>query len=68
MSYYPEPDTHINNTVKVILGLTNYATKKELEDATGVDTSNLSAESYFIALEAEVNKLGIDKLVMFQVV
>ena len=43
----------------------NYATKKELEDATGVDTSNLSAKRDFIALKAEVVKLDINKLVNF---
>ena len=25
MSYYPEPDSHIRNKVKVVLGLSNYA-------------------------------------------
>ena len=43
----------------------NYATKKELEDAAGVDTSNLSAKRDFIALKAEVVKLDINKLVNF---
>ena len=28
MSYYPEPDSHIGNEVKVLLDLSNYATKK----------------------------------------
>ena len=28
MSYYPEPDSHIRNKVKLVLDLTNYATKK----------------------------------------
>ena len=27
MSYYPEPDSHIRDKVKVVLGLSNYATK-----------------------------------------
>ena len=44
MSYYPEPDSHIKDKVKVALDLSNYATKKELEHATGVDTSNLAAK------------------------
>ena len=43
MSYYPEPDNHIN--VKVVLDLSNYATKNELNYAAGVDTSNLAAPS-----------------------
>ena len=29
MSYYPEPDSHIRDEVKVVLDLSNYATKKE---------------------------------------
>ena len=28
MSYYPEPDIHIRNKVKVVLDFSNYATKK----------------------------------------
>ena len=41
--------------VKVVLDLSNYATKKGIEHATGVDTSNLTAVKDFIALEAEVD-------------
>ena len=63
MSYYPARDTHIRDKVKVVLGLSNYATKKELEHATGVDTSDLAAEKDSIVLKAEVDKLGIAKLV-----
>ena len=53
MSYYPEPDSHIRDKVKVVLKLTNYATKRELEHTTRV----------FIALKAEVDKLEINKLI-----
>ena len=28
MSYYPEPDSHIRNKVKIVLVLSIYATKK----------------------------------------
>ena len=28
MSYYPEPDNHIRDKVKVVLDLPNHATKK----------------------------------------
>ena len=62
MNYYPEP-SHIIDKVKVVLDLSNHATKKELKDATGVDTSNLAAKSNFIALKAEVEKLDINKMV-----
>ena len=43
MIYYPEPDSHIRDKVKVVLDLPNQATKKEEDDATGVDTSDLAA-------------------------
>ena len=73
MSYYPEPDSHIRNKVKVVLDLSNYATKKELKDARGVDTSNLAAKTDFNALKAAGNKLDIKKLVnvptsLFQII
>ena len=63
MSYYPEPGSHISNKVKAVLDLPNYATKKELDHATGVDTSDLAAKKAFIALKAEVEKLDINNLV-----
>ena len=34
--------------VEVVLDLSNYATKKELNDATGVDASNLAGKCKFI--------------------
>ena len=43
--------------------MSNYATKKELEHATGINTSDLAAKKDFIALKAEVDKLDINKLV-----
>ena len=49
--------------VNVVLDLSNYATKQELNDATGVDTFNLAAKRDFVALKVEVDKLDINKLV-----
>ena len=54
MSYYSEPDSHIRVKVKAALDLSNYASKKELMDATGVDTSNLAAKSEIIALKLKL--------------
>ena len=48
MSRYPEPDNNIREKVKVVLDLSNYATKKELEHATGVDTSDLAAKKILL--------------------
>ena len=55
MSYYPEPDSHTRDKVKVVLDLSNYA--------TNIVTSDLAAKKDFIALKAEVDKLDINKLV-----
>ena len=63
MSYYPEPDSHIRKKVKVVLDLSNYVTKKELDHVSGVDTSDLAAKKGFIALKVDVDKLDINKLV-----
>ena len=52
MSYYPEPDSHRREKVKVVQDLTNYATKKELELLKS-----------FVALKAEIDKLDNNKLV-----
>ena len=40
----------------------SYAIKKEVIDALGADTSNLSAKKVFIALKARKQKLAINKL------
>ena len=48
MSYYPEPGSHIRDKVKVVLDLSNYTTKKESEDATGIDTSDLAAKNILL--------------------
>ena len=63
MSYYPEPDSHIRDKVKVVLDLSNYATKKELEHVTSIDTSNLAAKKDCIALKSDAHKLDINELI-----
>ena len=39
MNFYPEPGSHIRDKVQVVVDLSNYAIKKELEHSTDVDTS-----------------------------
>ena len=63
MSFSAEPGIHIRAKIKIVLDLSNYATKKELDHATAVDTSDLAAQKDFIDLKAEVEKLHINKLV-----
>ena len=48
--------------------MSNHATKKELDYATAVDTYDLATKKGFIALKAEIDKLEINKLIMFQLV
>ena len=43
--------------------MSNYANIKELNYATGIDTFNLVSKRDFVALKAEANKLGTNKLV-----
>ena len=52
-----------NRTIKIVLDLSNYATKEELDHATGADTFDLATERDFTTAKAEVDKLNIDKLV-----
>ena len=49
--------------MKVELDLFNYATKGDLKNATGVDTSKFAIKKFNLAnLKSDVDKLNIDKL------
>ena len=54
MRYFSEPDSHIRDKVKVVFELSNYPNKKELERATDIDTSDITAKKDVIPLKAEV--------------
>ena len=45
---YKSPDSRIRDKVTVVLDLSNFATKKELHHATGVDTSDLAAKKFLL--------------------
>ena len=60
--YFPKPSNHKEN-INVELDLTNYATKKDINDITHVDTSNFALKANLANLKTEVDKLDIDKLV-----
>ena len=49
--------------INVNVDLFNYATKVDLKNATGIDTSKLAAKSDLASLKAELDKLDIDKLI-----
>ena len=60
--YFPKPSNHKEN-IKVEIDLSNYATKKDINDITHVDTSNFALKTNLTNLKTEVDKLDIDKLV-----
>ena len=57
ISYFPKLYTRSKNKIKAKFNLFNYATKTDLKEATGVDTSNLAAKSNLVSLKAEVKYL-----------
>ena len=63
--HFPKPSSQEEN-IKVKIDLTNYATKKDINDITHVDTSycfNFALKTNLVNLKTEVDKLDIDKLV-----
>ena len=59
--YFPETKS-LKGRVKVGLDLSNYATKTDLKNATGVDTSELAAKSDLASLKAEIDEIDVYKL------
>ena len=57
MSYYPQRDSHSRNKIKFELGLSNYATKSEVEGTTGVDTSKFGRKGDLANIKSKVNQL-----------
>ena len=59
--YIPEPKSS-GRSVKVELDLFNYATKADIKNAAGVDTSELAKKVDLANLNSNVDKLDIEKL------
>ena len=59
--YFPKPKSSGANA-KVELDLSNFETKTDLKNATGVDTSSFAKKTDLANLKSDVNKLYIDKL------
>ena len=59
--YYP-PYKSSSNNIKVELDLSNYATKKDINDITHVDVSGFASKTNLVALKTEVDKIDADKL------
>ena len=67
IQYFPKPYEPFRGDINVKVDLSNYATKTDLKDATGIDTSNFALKSNLSSLKIEVDKLNIDKLAPFLV-
>ena len=59
--YFPKPKS-LGSNVKVELYLYNYATKADLKNAAGVDTSDFAKKVALANLKSDVDKLDIDRL------
>ena len=59
--HFPTPSSHKEN-IKVQIDLSNYATKRDINDITHVNTSNFALKTNLSSLKTEVDKLDIDKL------
>ena len=59
--YFPKPSNHKEN-IKVEIDLSNYATKKDINDITHVDTSNFALKTNLANIKTQVDKLDIGKL------
>ena len=63
-SYFPKPfNSYFDDSIKVKIDLSNYATKTDLKNVTHVDTSSFALKTNLASLKTEVDKLGIGKLV-----
>ena len=60
-TYYPPYKSYSSN-IKVELDLSNYATKKDINDITHVDVSGFASKTNLAALKPEVDKIDVDKL------
>ena len=59
--YFPQPHKSFVGNINVKVDLSNYATKTDLKNATGVDTSKLEARPNLAILKAKVDKIDVDK-------
>ena len=58
--YVPRRES-LGGKVKVGLDLCDYATKADLKNAKGVDTSDFVKKVDLVSLKSEIDKLDIDK-------
>ena len=59
-NYFPKPK-FLGANVKTELDLSNYTTKSDLKNVTGVDTSDFAKKTDLANLKSDVDKLDIEK-------
>ena len=61
--YFPESfNSQFDDSIKVKIDLSNYATKTGFKNVTHVDTSSFALKTNLTNLKTEVDKLDIEKL------
>ena len=63
--YFPKPYKICEGNINVKVDLCNYATKADLKNATGIDTSKLAVKSDLASLKAGIDKIDVDRLKTF---
>ena len=66
MSEYIQKPKSLGAIVRVELDLSNYATKTDLKNATGVGTSSFAKTVDLASLKSDVDKLDINRLKTYQ--
>ena len=61
--YFPKQYEPFGGDIKVKVDLSNYATKGDIKNISGVYTSSFALKTNLANLKTEVGKLDIDKLV-----
>ena len=59
----PKPYKPFDGDINIKVDLSNYPTKADLKNATGINSSNFALKSNLASLKTEVDKSDIDKVV-----
>ena len=62
---FPEPYVHSSGNVKFELDLSNYATKANLKETSGIYTSAMALKTELAGLKTKVDNKNVDKLITF---
>ena len=65
IQHFSKPYGPLGRDINVKVHLFNYATKADLKNSTGVDTSQLTSKSDFASSKAELHKIDVNKLKPF---